>query len=200
LTKNEKPGSILTFGGYNVEKFAKEGLKESDVKWFEIDKQNMQYWSIPMGGDQISLGSGPNSTAKISSSNVILDSGLSYALIPSHDIKVMMQLLNDKYGLSCARDQFDVEQNGGNLAFPTCSGCNKTNYDKVEDFKFKLGGQDFVMPKSSFLHMRDHNKFSDEESEMCNLVLAQSDMDTSGSASGASFFGEGGSQNWLLGD
>ena len=96
LTKNEKPGSILTFGGYNVEKFAKEGLKESDVKWFDIDKQNMQYWSIPMGGDQISLGSGPNSTAKISSSNVILDSGLSYALIPSHDIKVMMQLLNDE--------------------------------------------------------------------------------------------------------
>jgi len=38
LTKNEKPGSILTFGGYNVEKFAKEGLKESDVKWFDIDK------------------------------------------------------------------------------------------------------------------------------------------------------------------
>jgi hypothetical protein len=42
---------MLTFGGYNVEKFAKEGLKESDVKWFDIDKANMQYWSIPMGGD-----------------------------------------------------------------------------------------------------------------------------------------------------
>jgi len=51
LTKNEKPGSTLTFGGYNIDKFAKDGLKESDVKWFDSDKENMQYWSIPMGGD-----------------------------------------------------------------------------------------------------------------------------------------------------
>jgi hypothetical protein len=57
-----------------------------------------------MGGDKITIGSGPNSTAKISSSNVILDSGLSYALIPSRDIKAITQLLNDKYGLSCSRD------------------------------------------------------------------------------------------------
>ena len=66
--------------------------------------------------------------------------------------------------------------------------------------KFKLGGQEFVMPKQSFLHIREKNKFSDDEPDVCSLVLAQSDMDTSGSASGASYFGEGGSQNWLLGD
>jgi len=41
--------------------------------------------------------------------------------------------------------------------------------------------------------MKDKNKFADEDPDTCNLVLAQSDMDTSGSASGASYFGEGGS-------
>jgi hypothetical protein len=58
---------------------------------------------------------------------------------------------------------------------------------------FKLGGQDFVMPKTAFLHMKEKSKFSEEEPDVCNLVLAQSDMDTSGSASGASYFGDGGS-------
>lgn len=48
--------------------------------------------------------------------------------------------------------------------------------------KFKLGGQEFNMPKSSFLHLREKNKYNDEDPDVCSLVLAQSDMDTSGSA------------------
>jgi len=51
------------------------------------------------------------------------------------------------------------------------------------------------MPRSTFL--RDDGT----ENAVCTIMLTPSDLDTSGStaASGA-FFGDSGSQNWLLGD
>jgi hypothetical protein len=153
-----------------------------------------------MNSDEIKFGKNSKNVAKISSSNVILDTGLSYALIPSKDIKAMTDLLNSNYGISCSRDLSDVKENGANLAFPRCKGCTSENYKKVEDMYFKLGGQDFVMPKQSFLKEEKPNQFRTGETGFCNLMLAQSDMDTSGSASGSSYFGDSGSVNWLLGD
>jgi hypothetical protein len=44
LTKNEKKGSKITFGGYNL-KYAKKGSK---IKWINIDKENTNFWSLPM--------------------------------------------------------------------------------------------------------------------------------------------------------
>lgn len=85
LSKNGKDGSKITFGGYNTEKFAKEG---KEVRWLETDQDNNNYWSLPM--DQtISFGEDTKQTAKIASKNAILDSGLSYALVPSRDVNVL---------------------------------------------------------------------------------------------------------------
>ena len=50
------------------------------------------------------------------------------------------------------------------------------------------------MPVSSFL------KSNPDEDSSCKLTLTASDMDTSGSTQSSDFFGDGGSQNWLLGD
>jgi hypothetical protein len=85
LTKNGAPGSKITFGGYDAERFGQAGAQ---VKWVDIDASNMNYWSLPMNGNQIRFGEeeNANKTAKITSSNVILDTGLSYALIPSKDV------------------------------------------------------------------------------------------------------------------
>ena len=105
LTKNANPGSKITFGGYDVSKYAKNGLAEKDIMWIDIDQENMNYWSLPMNGDQIRFGKDDKkNVANITSSNVILDSGLSYALIPSKDIQALNNLLNTKYGISCTRD------------------------------------------------------------------------------------------------
>lgn len=58
-----------------------------------------------------------------------------------------------------------------------------------------IGGNWIQMPKEAFIHV------SDEMQSTCKLILTSSDMDTSGSqAASGDFFGDGGSQNWLLGD
>ena len=98
LTKNGNQGSKITFDGYNLEKFGKKGATEADVTWISIDPENQSYWSLPLSEKKISLGS--NYTA-ITSSNVILDSGLSYALIPSKDIHAISSLLQSMYGIEC---------------------------------------------------------------------------------------------------
>jgi len=85
LSKNGKDGSKITFGGYNTEKYAKAG---KEVRWLETDQENNNYWSLPLQ-PTISFGEAQNNTAKIGSRNVILDSGLSYALVPSRDVNVL---------------------------------------------------------------------------------------------------------------
>ena len=85
LSKNGASGSKVTFGGYNAEKYAKEG---KDIRWLETDPENNNYWSLPME-PSISFGEAKNLTAKIASKNAILDSGLSYALVPSRDVQVL---------------------------------------------------------------------------------------------------------------
>lgn len=104
FAKKGQPGSKITFGGYNVEKFAQQGLKEQDVAWLDTDPENKNYWSLPITNSQVQLGqlggdpdSRPNQsttanqslTAPIASTNMIIDSGLSYALIPSRDVQAI---------------------------------------------------------------------------------------------------------------
>lgn len=85
LTKNGASGSKITFGGYNAEKYGKAG---KDIKWLAIDAEIDNYWSLSM--DQtVSFGQDKNMTAKIASKNAILDTGLSYALVPSRDVHVL---------------------------------------------------------------------------------------------------------------
>lgn len=81
------------------------------------------------------------------------------------------------------------------MTFLNCEGCSEKVYGKVPDLFFSMGGHEFKLPKSSFL------KQDGIAVDNCRLMLASSDMDTSGSqaASGA-FFGDSGSTNWLLGD
>ena len=56
LTKNQKSGSKILFGGYDVKKYGKEDSSESDIKWISLDTENMNFWSLPMGKSQIKMG------------------------------------------------------------------------------------------------------------------------------------------------
>lgn len=81
------------------------------------------------------------------------------------------------------------------MAFWHCSECKDDNINKVQSLVFQVGGKELAMPKESFF------KFDDiDGTGVCKLTLTASDMDTSGQTSvNSAFFGEGGSQNWLLG-
>mmetsp|Transcript_20115 Transcript_20115/g.30880 ORF Transcript_20115/g.30880 Transcript_20115/m.30880 type:complete len:87 (+) Transcript_20115:60-320(+) len=86
----------------------------------------MNYWSLPMTSDKISLGDGSNAnkTASLVSRNVLLDSGLSYSLVPKKDVDAVAGLLLQNYGISCKRDEGEVKERGSSLAFYTCWKCS----------------------------------------------------------------------------
>lgn len=157
----------------------------------------MNYWSLPMGGNEIRFGEQEvaNKTAKIASSNVIIDTGLSYALIPSKDVQTIAKLIKTNYDIDCKIDKDEIATRGSNLAFQTCDYCSDANYKRIQPLNIMIGGSWVQIPKEAFIHV------SDEMSSTCKLILTSSDMDTSGSqAASGDFFGDGGSQNWLLGD
>lgn len=82
MTQNGGAGSALTFGGYDAAKFAKPG---AEMKWIATDAGNTNFWSLPLA-NEIAMG---GKQAKIVSNNVIIDSGLSYAMIPSKDVNTI---------------------------------------------------------------------------------------------------------------
>lgn len=53
FAKKGQPGSKITFGGYDVERFAQRGLKEQDVAWMDTDPENKNYWSMPITNNQV---------------------------------------------------------------------------------------------------------------------------------------------------
>lgn len=147
-------------------------------------------------GDEDSGSKPSNFAAQIASTNVIIDSGLSYALIPSRDVQAISALIKNQSGIDCKVDQEEIKSKGSNLAFWRCDECSQDNFQKVQSLVFQVGGKELAMPKESFFKIDDEAGPSGQ----CKLTLTASDMDTTGqtTVSGA-FFGEGGSQNWLLG-
>ena len=73
-----------------------------------------------MSSDQIKLG---KQSMPIAGRNVILDSGLSYALIPSKDVKAISDHLQKSHGINCKIDSLEAKANK-NLAFQNCEGCS----------------------------------------------------------------------------
>lgn len=119
---------------------------------------------------------------------------MSYALIPSKDVQAISALIKNQSSIDCQPDQEEIKSKGSNLAFWHCQECTQENFNKVQSLVFQVGGKELQMPKESFF------KRDDDPMNVCKLTLTASDMDTSGQTTvSGSFFGEGGSQNWLLG-
>lgn len=51
LSNDPKVKGKVTFGGYDLPKFAKKGASENDVMWFD-QSANEQYWAINQKGVQ----------------------------------------------------------------------------------------------------------------------------------------------------
>ena len=67
-------------GGYDLEKFGKNGTQEQDIQWINLAEDA---WSLPFSGLKF-----VNSTDSIAikSSLLQLDTGLSYSMVPQDDI------------------------------------------------------------------------------------------------------------------
>ena len=71
---------MVTFGDYDVKRFAKPGLTNKDVFWAKT-VQGESYWTLNLKD----VGIGANSLEDLNSKYVIMDTGVSYALIPASD-------------------------------------------------------------------------------------------------------------------
>lgn len=100
LTNKDGTNGKITFGGYDVEKFAQPGKTEKDVFWASMAHAATYFWVMNMG--EIGFGDGQK-MQNLVSKHMILDSGLTYALIPSEDFKVLTSLLESKYGVKCSK-------------------------------------------------------------------------------------------------
>jgi len=95
LSNDPKVKGKVTFGGYDLPKFAKKDSKESDVTWFD-QSANEQYWAVNQKGVQIG-------DDKINGfyQQAILDNGMSFAMAPKDDFVKMIKLFAEKYGIIC---------------------------------------------------------------------------------------------------
>lgn len=68
-------------GGYDVSQFAQAGKTDSDITWSSVSNDE-KTWSASFNGLQIK--GGPRISTK--SEKIMLDTGLSYALVPTADL------------------------------------------------------------------------------------------------------------------
>ena len=98
LSNDPSKKGRITFGGDEVEKYSKAGSTDKDLFWADMAHKKTYFWTLNMGDTQFADG---NKLA-VESKHVILDSGLSYSLIPSEDFKILTQTLEKSYGVKCA--------------------------------------------------------------------------------------------------
>lgn len=85
LSNSPDKTGFLTLGGYNLAKYAAPGKQDSDVFWANMAHKKTFFWTVRMGDLTFGKDKKFNSTSK----HMILDSGLSYALIPSADFQAL---------------------------------------------------------------------------------------------------------------
>lgn len=82
----------IVLGGFDLELYAKPGAKEDDVSWMQLADDS---WTINMNG--LKLG---EKDIPIKSTQIMLDSGLSYNMVPQEDISLIEDALKDQ-GINC---------------------------------------------------------------------------------------------------
>ena len=78
----------ITFGNYDIEKFAKKGLTTSDMFWASLI-DSPYYWTV--GLDDVSMG---GESVKAGANGLIFDSGTSLSLIPTEALQLILDLLS----------------------------------------------------------------------------------------------------------
>lgn len=82
----------ITFGGYDVDKFA-----TGPINWHKIDKYE-NYWQLKM--QNFSFKGKQNwATKAFANKEIIVDSGTSMILMPSKDMQTMFNIIENEVGI-----------------------------------------------------------------------------------------------------
>ena len=125
------------------------------------------FWTLNMGQIQFSDSKKLESESK----HLVLDSGLSYALIPSEDFKILTQNLEKNYGVKCTsdskKDKFSAQV--------ASSDCTCKDINSIPSLQIQIlasaddtKGKFFTMPRETYL--------KDTGSGKCQLLLNPNDM------------------------
>jgi len=95
LSKNPSEDGVLTFGGYDM-KFAKSGLSEKDIFWSNMVKGE-KYWTVGMSDVGFVDKKQYSPLTEVKPKYAIMDTGVSYAIIPSRDFETIKNELSSNY-------------------------------------------------------------------------------------------------------
>lgn len=85
----------LVFGQYDLAKYAKAGSKQEDIAWSGISNDE-KTWSLTFNGLKFKDGA----QIATESEKIMLDTGLTYALVPTKDVESLAKSLMG-YSLDC---------------------------------------------------------------------------------------------------
>lgn len=89
MTSNPNYKGSLIFGDYQLDNYAKKGLTEKDIFWANTES-NDYYWTIRM--DEVRFSDMPVKL-NIESKHFILDTGMSFGIIPIQDFNAITEYL-----------------------------------------------------------------------------------------------------------
>lgn len=147
----EEPGSV-TFGGYDLQQYAKKGSTDKDIFWSKIIPGEKS-WTVSMTGAQLS---GPAGMMELQPTKVqyaIVDTGMSYAFVPTEEFLRLVQIFESTYGIKCT-------QPPGEQTLTSTYQCQCDNFNQVPDIQIGLAWntnearqhpQYFTLPKSSYM-------------------------------------------------
>ena len=141
----------LLLGGYDLS-YAQSGSTDNDITWSSVS-QGEKTWSATFNGLKFKEGPG----IKTQSEKIMLDTGLTYALVPKDDVETVAKALLG-YSLECSAPQFT-----GSLGLYQCD-CEKGSYESLQPLQLFIGGKYFDMPVSSYIERND-------DEGKCKLLL-----------------------------
>jgi len=94
LSKGSGSTGTIVLGGYDLDQFAASGTTEQDISWTALVDES---WTIPMN---LLMVKGEDKELPLKSTQVMLDSGLSYSMVPQEDITTIENSLSTQ-GIVC---------------------------------------------------------------------------------------------------
>lgn len=104
-------------------------MSDKDIFWSQIEPDE-KYWTLKMGDIKLQNSKGEASAVgDIQSKHIIMDTGVSYALLPVHDFKVITSKLAE-YGVECTRPK--------NATLVSTHTCTCPNFSALPDIQMNL--------------------------------------------------------------
>jgi hypothetical protein len=122
LSNVDGQAASVIIGGYNLTMYAKRGLSEKDILWHKLaeapskEQPNDYFWTLELakvrlsGGTKVrnthqqaktSFKNGSKDELPITSSKLVLDTGMSFGTAPEADVKILTEMLTANYGVPC---------------------------------------------------------------------------------------------------